>query len=63
MAVSELEIASAQRRIGGHGLYVEPTSAVALAGLGRLSARGLIAAGERVLVPLTGSGLKSAPIR
>ncbi len=63
MAVSEVEITSAHRRIGQRGLHVEPTSAVALAGLERLSARGLIAAGERVLVPLTGSGLKHSPIR
>ena len=61
--VSELEIQSAQRTISQRGLYVEPTSAVPLAALRRLVERGMIAEDERVLVPLTGSGLKSSPIR
>lgn len=58
-AVSELEIASAHREIGRRGLYVEPTSAVPFAALSRLIERGMIGEGERVLIPVTGSGLKS----
>ena len=61
--VSEIEIESASRTIAERGLYVEPTSAVPLAALKRLQERNLIADDERVLVPLTGSGLKSPPIR
>lgn len=43
------------------GLYVEPTSAVAVAALPALIARGAIHPGEEVIVPLTGTGLKGAP--
>jgi threonine synthase len=42
------------------GLYVEPTSAVAIAAL--LQARSLIGLEEITIVPLTGSGLKSQVI-
>ncbi len=62
-AVSELEITNAHREIGQRGLYVEPTSAVPFAALPRLVERGLIGEGERVLIPVTGSGLKSPQIR
>ena len=61
--VSEIEIESAHRTISERGLYIEPTSAVPLAALRRLHERGMIADDERILVPLTGSGLKSPPIR
>ena len=61
--VSELEIESARETIARRGLYVEPTSAVPLAALRRLLERGMLAEDERVLVPLTGSGLKSPQIR
>ncbi len=43
------------------GLYVEPTSAAAFAGLEKLVEQGLIGTDEIVLVPITGSGLKDAP--
>jgi threonine synthase len=42
------------------GFIVEPTSAAALAGLVEAKRQGCIGAGDRVLVPLTGSGLKMA---
>ncbi|WP_435156003.1 pyridoxal-phosphate dependent enzyme [Haladaptatus sp. DFWS20] len=42
------------------GFYVEPTSAVAVAGLSAYRERGLIADDADVVVPLTGSGLKSS---
>ncbi len=40
------------------GVYAEPTSAAAFAGLEGLVERGLMEPGESVLVPVTGSGLK-----
>ena len=40
------------------GIYGEPTSAAAFAGLARLVERGIIRRDERVLVPVTGFGLK-----
>ncbi len=40
------------------GIYGEPTSAAAFAGLARLVERGIIQPDERVLVPITGFGLK-----
>ena len=57
--VSEAEITAAHELIAKRGLYVEPTSAVALAALPYLVERTQLAADERVLVPLTGSGLKA----
>ncbi len=41
------------------GFYVEPTSAVAVAGLTEYRERGVLAEDADVVVPLTGSGLKS----
>ncbi|MEM2597798.1 MAG: pyridoxal-phosphate dependent enzyme [Thermofilum sp.] len=41
------------------GFLVEPTSVVVLPALTELSERGALDRGERVLVPLTGSGLKT----
>jgi len=56
VAVSEAEINQAHDLLARRGLYVEPTSAVAAAGLGQVSQR--LPEGEVVLV-LTGSGLKT----
>ena len=42
------------------GVFGEPTSAAAFAGLEALVARGAIGAGESVLLPVTGFGLKDA---
>jgi threonine synthase len=55
VAVPDEAIRAAQRELARRGLYVEPTSAVAVAGLDRLQ-RGLEG---RVVVILTGSGFKS----
>jgi threonine synthase len=41
------------------GLYVEPTSAAAAAGLSQLVRQGRIAAAETTVLVLTGSGLKA----
>ena len=42
------------------GIYAEPTSAAAFAGLAQLVQQGIIQPDERVLVPITGFGLKDA---
>ena len=59
-AVEEAEIVEALRDLAGRGLYVEPTSAVAAAGLSRLLSSGTILPGERTVLVLTGSGLKAS---
>ena len=60
VAVEEADIVDALRGLAGRGLYVEPTSAVAAAGLTRLLASGAIRPHERTVVVLTGSGLKAS---
>ena len=40
------------------GLFIEPTSATAFAGLGALVAQGAVQARDTILVPITGFGLK-----
>jgi threonine synthase len=45
--------------LGRHGVYVEPTAAVAPGAIGAMRKEGLIAASDRVVVILTGSGLKA----
>jgi len=62
VAVEEAEIVGALRELARRGLYVEPTSAVAAAGLTRLIADGSIRAHERTVLVLTGSGLKASAI-
>jgi len=53
ITVSDDEIIAAQRELAHQGLYVEPTAAVAVAGLRE-------GTGERsIVIPLTGSGLKA----
>jgi threonine synthase len=59
VAVSDAEIREAQRRLAElEGIFAEPTSAAAFAGLSRLAASGAIHPSERVVVAVTGSGLK-----
>jgi threonine synthase len=60
VAVDEAEIVEALRGLARRGLYVEPTSAVAAAGLSRLLARGDIRPGQSTVLVLTGSGLKAS---
>jgi len=60
VAVREEEIARAQHRLAAAGLHVEPTAALPLAGLEQLLGEGRITAGQRTVLLLTGSGLKSA---
>ncbi|MGD0733346.1 MAG: threonine synthase [Terracidiphilus sp.] len=58
--VTEAEIAMAKAEIGAEGLGCEPASAVTLAGLKKLRARGDVASGETVVLLLTGHTLKDA---
>jgi threonine synthase len=60
LAVTEDEIVRALAALARIGFYVEPTSAVAAAGLTQLIARGSIRQGETTALVLTGSGLKAS---
>ncbi len=62
VAVEEAEIVDALRDLARRGLYVEPTSAAAAAGLTRLLATGAITPGQNTVLVLTGSGLKASAI-
>jgi threonine synthase len=61
-AVSEEAIAAAHERLSRTGLYVEPTTAAAPALLDQLLSDGTLRDGERVVVILTGSGLKAGDL-
>lgn len=56
--VSEVEIALAKAEIGSDGVGCEPASAVTLAGLKKLVARGFVKRNESVVLILTGHVLK-----
>jgi len=56
--VDDDEIRLSLRELRRFGFIVEPTSAVAYSGLGKSMETGVIKPGDRVLLPLTGSGLK-----
>jgi threonine synthase len=58
--VTEAEIAIAKAELGSEGLGCEPASAVTLAGLKKLRARGDVGEGETVVLVLTGHTLKDA---
>ena len=60
VAVSEDEIVAALGALARMGLYVEPTSAAAAAGLTQLIASGKIRRDETTVLVLTGSGLKAS---
>lgn len=60
VAVTEDEIVRALGTLAKKGLYVEPTSAAAAAGLSQLIARGAIRKGQTTVLVLTGSGLKAS---
>jgi threonine synthase len=59
VAVSEDEIGIALAQLARQGLYVEPTSAAAAAGLSQLIASGAITPQQTTVLVLTGSGLKA----
>ncbi|WP_456422254.1 pyridoxal-phosphate dependent enzyme [Thermococcus sp.] len=58
VSVDELETKGALNWLRRHGFLVEPTSAVVLGALWKLVEMGEIGRGLKVLLPLTGSGLK-----
>jgi threonine synthase len=58
--VTEAEIAIAKAELGAEGLGCEPASAVTLAGLKKLRAKGVVAPGDTVVLVLTGHTLKDA---
>jgi threonine synthase len=60
VAVDEGEIVDALGALARRGLYVEPTSAAAAAGLSRLLESGAIRPDEVTVLVLTGSGLKAS---
>jgi threonine synthase len=62
VAVEEAEIVQALRDLARLGLYVEPTSAVAAAGLSRLVTAGVIRPQEDTVLVLTRSGHKATAI-
>jgi threonine synthase len=58
-AVTDQQILDAQAALAAHdGVFVEPASAAPVAGLLDAAARGVLRAGERVVVTVTGQGLK-----
>ncbi|WP_290818372.1 threonine synthase [Halovivax sp.] len=59
VAVGEGPVETALDRLHREGFYVEPTCAVAPAALAHFRERGLVEDDEDVVVPLTGSGLKT----
>ena len=59
VAVKEAEIWAALEKLAQAGIYVEPTSATAPAGLSRLWQEGVIRPGECTVVLLSGFGLKA----
>jgi threonine synthase len=60
VAVEEDAILEAQQRLAHQGFYVEPTSATAVAAVERVAE--IAGPDETIVVPLTGSGLKGAPV-
>ncbi len=58
VSVEDSEIEWALEWLRGKGFIVEPTSATVLAALWELQESGFLLPGSRVLLPLTGSGLK-----
>lgn len=58
MGVTDEETLEAMELLGREGLFIEPSGAVAIAGLRRLVAQGRVDPAERVVCVLTGSGFK-----
>jgi threonine synthase len=60
IALTEVELVAALRRLARQGLFAEPTSASAAAALDKLAGAGAIKPQETTVVILTGTGLKAA---
>lgn len=58
VSVEDADAAEAARQLAAEGLWVETSSAVAVAGLGILPKRGVIDPEDAVVVVLTGAGVK-----
>ncbi len=59
VVVDNDEIIRALRTLAKWGLFVEPTSATVLAAFEKMREKDVISMGERILMPLTGFGLKA----
>jgi threonine synthase len=59
LAVGDDELWHAHSELARRGVYVEPTSAVAAAGLTALLASGQLEPSDTVVVPITATGLKA----
>ena len=63
IAVTDLNIRKWHKLLAtSEGIYAEPTSTVAFAGLEQLLENGTIKYSDKVLIPVTGSGLKTGSI-
>jgi len=61
--VTDEEILAAQRLLAAEeGVFGEPASAASVAGLLKLSAKGMDLSGKKVVCIITGTGLKDADI-
>jgi threonine synthase len=60
VAIEDAEFLAAHRDLARSGIFVEPTSAVAVAALSALVRDHLVKVGETVVVALTGHGLKAS---
>lgn len=60
VGVEDTEIFEALKLLAVEGLFIEPSGAVAIAGLRRLVAEGRVDRGERVVCVVTGSGFKDS---
>lgn len=58
-AVSDEAIWSSVELMASKGVYIEPTSATAVAGYNTLKASGAVGSRDVVVIPLTGFGLKA----
>jgi threonine synthase len=64
VAVSEAELVEGQRLMARlEGIWTCPEAGAAVAALARMKADGLVDPGERVVLMLTGAGIKYAPPR
>lgn len=58
LLVEDDEVLRGTEELGLMGVYIEPTSGTVVAGYHQAVAKGLIKPGERVVLPMTGIGLK-----
>lgn len=61
-SVTEDEILESQRRLAESGFFVEPASATSLSAVKKLREKGLISNVAKVVIMLTGSGLKDTDV-